>query len=194
MWPLVRPLAETRRVAVVDLPGHGRSTITNDAYAFGFEHTVDAVAATIDGHHLRPAHVVGYSTLERSRTGLEESMNDFLTGSHSNLATNIQKARARFGGEVREGNDLVLTIDAEAQAVALEQLRGTCGSIVALEPASGRVLVMASRPSYDSNLTSQRFGEILGQRGPCTPAAPLLNRATQGLYPVSYTHLRANET
>ena len=61
MWPLVRPLAETRRVAVVDLPGHGRSTITNDAHAFGFEHTVDAVAAAIDDHHLRPAHVVGYS-------------------------------------------------------------------------------------------------------------------------------------
>ena len=133
------------------------------------------------------AHVVGYSTLERSRTGLEESMNDFLTGSNSNLATIIEKARARFGGEVREGNDLVLTIDAEAQAVALEQLRGTCGSIVALEPASGRVLVMASRPSYDSNLTSQRFDEILGQRGPCTPAAPLLNRATQGLYPPGST-------
>ncbi|GIS99574.1 MAG: hypothetical protein CM1200mP26_12870 [Acidimicrobiales bacterium] len=54
MWPLVRPLTETRRVAVVDLPGHGRSTITNDALAFGFEHTVDAVAAAIDSHHLRP--------------------------------------------------------------------------------------------------------------------------------------------
>ncbi|SVE04238.1 uncharacterized protein METZ01_LOCUS457092, partial [marine metagenome] len=42
MWALVRPLTETRRVAVVDLPGHGLSTITNDAHAFGFEHTVDA--------------------------------------------------------------------------------------------------------------------------------------------------------
>lgn len=133
------------------------------------------------------AHVVGYATIERSRTGLEKSMNDFLTGSNSNLATIIERARARFEGEVREGNDLVLTIDAEAQAKALEVLKGSCGSIVALEPRTGRVLVMASSPSFDPNLASQRFDEILDQPGPCRPAAPLLNRATQGLYPPGST-------
>jgi len=69
MWALVRPLTETRRVAVVDLPGHGRS-ITNDSHAFGFEHTVDAVAAAIDRHHLGPAHVVGYSMGGRVALGL----------------------------------------------------------------------------------------------------------------------------
>ena len=70
MWALVRPLIETRRVAVVDLPGHGLSTITNDAHAFGFEHTVDAVAAAIDRHRLGPAHVVGYSMGGRVALGL----------------------------------------------------------------------------------------------------------------------------
>ena len=70
MWALVRPLTETRRVAVVDLPGHGLSTITNDAHAFGFEHTIDAVAAAIDRHHLGPAHVVGYSMGGRVALGL----------------------------------------------------------------------------------------------------------------------------
>ena len=70
MWALVRPLTETRRVAVVDLPGHGLSTITNDAHAFGFEHTVDAVATAIDRHHLGPAHVVGYSMGGRVALGL----------------------------------------------------------------------------------------------------------------------------
>ena len=70
MWGLVRPLTETRQVAVVDLPGHGLSTITNDAHAFGFEHTVDAVAAAIDRHHLGPAHVVGYSMGGRVALGL----------------------------------------------------------------------------------------------------------------------------
>ncbi len=69
MWALVRPLTETRRVAVVDLPGHGRS-ITNDSHAFGFEHTVDAVAAAIDRHRLGPAHVVGYSMGGRVALGL----------------------------------------------------------------------------------------------------------------------------
>ena len=70
MWPLVRPLTGTRRVAVVDLPGHGHSTIIDDAHAFGFEHTVDAVAAVIDRHHLGPAHVVGYSMGGRVALGV----------------------------------------------------------------------------------------------------------------------------
>ena len=94
----------------------------------------------------------------------------------------MRRARARFQGDVREGNDLVLTIDAEAQAKAMELLEGTCGSIVALEPATGRVLVMASNPSYDPNLVARRFDEVLSQPAACEPAAPLLNRATQGLY------------
>ena len=55
------------------------------------------------------SHVVGYATIERARTGLEESMNDFLTGGNSNLATVLERARSRFEGDVREGNDLVLT-------------------------------------------------------------------------------------
>lgn len=114
-------------------------------------------------------------------------MNDFLTGGNSNLATIIERTRARFQGEVREGNDLVLTIDAEAQRKTLELLAGTCGSIVALEPATGRVLVMASTPAYDPNLVARRFTDILSQTGPCRPAAPLLNRATQGLYPPGST-------
>ena len=133
------------------------------------------------------SHVVGYTTIERARTGLEKSMNDFLTGANTNLATVLGRARARFEGDVREGNDLVLTIDAAAQRAAVEMLAGTCGSIVALEPATGRVLVMASSPSYDANLASQRFEDILAQTGPCIPASPLLNRATQGLYPPGST-------
>ena len=133
------------------------------------------------------AHLVGYATLERARTGLEESMNDFLTGANTDLATVLERARARFGGDVREGNDLVLTIDVRAQEKAMEVLAGTCGSIVALEPDTGRVLVMASTPSFDPNLAARRFDEILTLTAPCTPAAPLVNRATQGLYPPGST-------
>lgn len=128
------------------------------------------------------AHVVGYTTLERFRTGLEDSMNDFLTAGNTNLSTLIERTRSRLQGDVREGNDLVLTIDAEAQAKAMEVLQGTCGSIVVLEPDTGRVLVMASNPSYDPNLVARRFDEVINTQGACEPAAPLLNRSTQGLY------------
>jgi peptidoglycan glycosyltransferase len=53
---------------------------------------------------------------------------------------------------------------------------------VALDPRSGKVLVMASSPSYNPNLVESRFGEISKITADCQPAAPLVNRATQGLY------------
>ena len=83
------------------------------------------------------AHVVGYSTVVRARAGLEESMNDFLTGSNSNLSTVVDRTLDRFRGLTREGNDLVLTLQPEAQRVATEQLRGACGAAVALDPRTG---------------------------------------------------------
>lgn len=69
MRPLTRPLTDNRRVATVDLPGHGRS-ILDDAQAYGFDHTVDAVARVIDQHGLGPSHVVGYSMGGRIGLGL----------------------------------------------------------------------------------------------------------------------------
>ena len=128
------------------------------------------------------AHAVGYSTLERARTGLEESMNDFLTGSNSNLSSLVDRARSRLTGEPQEGNHLVLTLDAAAQKKANSLLQGRCGAIVALEPATGRVLVMASAPTFDPNLAARNFDRITATRAVCDPAAPLLNRATQGLF------------
>ena len=128
------------------------------------------------------AHVVGYSTVVRARAGLEESMNDFLTGSNSNLSTVVDRTLDRFRGLTREGNDLVLTLQPEAQRVATEQLRGACGAAVALDPRTGAVLAMASSPTYDPNLVEDDFRAVLQTPGACPRPAALLNRATQGLF------------
>jgi penicillin-binding protein A len=106
------------------------------------------------------AHTVGYSTVTRSRAGLEKSMNDFLTGSNSNLSTIVDRTLDKVRGLTQEGNSLVLTIDADAQRRATELLESVCGSAVALEPQSGRVLVMASSPTYDPNLVASEFTRI----------------------------------
>ena len=98
------------------------------------------------------AHVVGYSTVGRSRTGLERSLNDYLTASNANLSTVVDKALDELRGKPIQGNDVVTTLDLDAQEVALEQLGTNCGAVVALDPRTGRVLVMASSPSFDPNL------------------------------------------
>ena len=127
-------------------------------------------------------HVVGYSTQSRSRAGLERSENDYLTGANTSLDTVLRTTLDRLRGVTVKGNNLVLTVNARAQRVARAGLAGACGSAVALDPRSGKVLVMASSPSYDPNLVEQNFARIARVSAPCSPAAPLLNRATDGLY------------
>jgi penicillin-binding protein A len=129
------------------------------------------------------AHIVGYSTQGRSQAGLERSMNDYLVGANANLSTVLDTTIDRLTGATITGNDLVLTIDANAQRIAMEQLAGKCGSAVALDPRTGRVLAMASSPTYDPNLVETNFRRIEQARGACPPpSGPLLNRATYGLY------------
>jgi penicillin-binding protein A len=128
------------------------------------------------------AHVVGYSTQSRARAGIESSENDFVTGSNSNLGTILKTTLDRIRGATIKGNDVWLTLRPAAQRVAMQQLAGKCGSVVALDPRTGKVLVMASRPTYDPNLVERHFARINNIRAACRPAAPLLNRATDGLF------------
>jgi peptidoglycan glycosyltransferase len=127
-------------------------------------------------------HVVGYSTQSRSRAGLERSMNDYLTGANANLSTVLDTTLDRLRGVTITGNDLVLTLRPRAQRVAIEALRGQCGAAVALEPRSGKLLVMVSSPGYDPSLIERNFARVENAGGPCRPASRLLNRATEGLY------------
>jgi penicillin-binding protein A len=132
----------------------------------------------------RTAHVVGYSTAVRERAGLERSMNDYLTASNANLNTVLDTTLDKLTGATIEGNDLILTLRPGAQKLAFEQLAGRCGSVVALEPKTGRVLTMANSPSFDPNLMDKQGGyaKILKIQAPCSSPSPLVNRATFGHY------------
>jgi peptidoglycan glycosyltransferase len=128
------------------------------------------------------AHVVGYSTQSRFRTGLERSMNDYLTGSNANLSTVLDTTLDRLKGATIEGNDVRLTLNPRAQRIALEALGTRCGAVVALQPDTGKVLVMASSPTYDPNDIEGNFGRATHTRADCKRPDALLNRATAGLY------------
>ncbi|MBA2384038.1 MAG: hypothetical protein H0V68_05170 [Actinobacteria bacterium] len=130
------------------------------------------------------SHVVGYSTQSRSRAGLERSLNDYLTGSNANLSTVLDTTFDRLKGATIQGNDVLLTLNLRAQRAAMDALGGRCGSVVALEPATGKVLVLANVPSYDPNVFEKddALRRIARIQAPCRPVAPLYNRATKGLY------------
>jgi peptidoglycan glycosyltransferase len=130
------------------------------------------------------AQTVGYSTASRSQAGLEQSMNDYLTGSNTNLSNAFQRQLDRLGGGTVKGNKLVLTLDPSAQALAMKQLGRNCGAVVAMNIKTGAVLVLASTPTYNPNLIDQPGGyaKVLKIRGGCGSASALLPRTTKGLY------------
>lgn len=122
------------------------------------------------------AHSVGYSYIDIGETGIERSRNDALTGDLNEFGTIFRELQS----EEREGDDVVTTLDPEGQRTAYDALAGRRGAIVALEPQTGRVRVMASNPSYDPNRVQDDayFRELnLDEDGD-----PLLNRTIQTRY------------
>jgi penicillin-binding protein A len=123
---------------------------------------------------------IGYSYVEVGRTGIELSENELLSGEQNEFASIIDQLR----NVPPEGADIRLTLDAEAQRLAVQQLQGAVapgvgGSVVALDPETGAVKVMASIPGFDPNVIDQSdtFSKLSTD-----PAAPLVNRPTQSVY------------
>jgi peptidoglycan glycosyltransferase len=128
------------------------------------------------------AAVVGYSTISRSRAGLEKSMNGDLTGTDRALSDLVDQQLDELSGKPIVGDTVVTTLDLHAQRVALDALGSNCGAVAAIDPRTGKLLVMASSPTYNPNLVENDFGKLDKITANCRPAAPLINRATQGLY------------
>ena len=129
------------------------------------------------------AHVVGYSTVGRARAGLERSLNDVLTGTNRGLGSLVDQTLDELGGKPIVGDAVATTIDLDAQQVALDQLGSRCGAVAAFDPRTGRLLVMASSPSYDPNYVENRFDEISAITADCMPASPLAQPRQRGALP-----------
>jgi penicillin-binding protein A len=126
------------------------------------------------------SHAVGYSFVRQGRAGLERYYDDDLSGRNSELGSLID----RLSGSEQEGDNLLTSLDPGAQRVALEQLGGRKGAVVALDPRTGAIKVMASVPGYDPNtVKNQRAFTALNRDND----APLLNRNTQSGYPPGST-------
>ncbi len=126
------------------------------------------------------AHAIGYSYTNLGRAGLERSDNDDLTGKRSEITSIVDELR----GRQREGDNVRTTLDPAAQRIAYAGLAGRKGAVVALDPRTGAVKVMASLPTYDpAALRSTRTFRALNHDSD----APLLNRATQSTYPPGST-------
>ncbi len=133
--------------------------------------------------------VLGYSTNAGTTTGLEETLDDYLTGANTNLSNTLKDELNRLGGQTVHGDNVILTLRPAIQRAALQQLSGRCGAVVVLDAKTGAVYAMASSPTYNANLINQPngFAKITKTKGTCGDASALQNNATQGLYPPGST-------
>jgi peptidoglycan glycosyltransferase len=125
-------------------------------------------------------HPIGYSFVRYGDSEFEQFHNDQLVGEESEFSSILDE----LTGRRQEGNDIVTNIDPEAQRTALEDLQAAgFGAVVAIEPSSGRVKVLASNPPYDPNRVPFELSKLNRNE----IEAPLFDRATQGQYPPGST-------
>jgi len=163
-----RPIAEALRVQRGLILGFDGSTIVGDRKQSGF------YTRTYPQGAVAP-QLIGYDSVRYGRSGLEASLNDFLSG---RAATGWQGFLDDVLGRRPRGDNVTLTIVPAVQKVAQQALGAQRGAIVALDPRTGAVLAAASSPSYDPRTLDQEWARLTSN-----PGRPLLNRATQGLYP-----------
>src|SRR3954453_11292417 len=133
------------------------------------------------------SQVVGYATDAGTTTGLEESLDDYLTGANTNLSNTLKQDLDRLSGQTVHGDNVYLTLRPDIQRLALDQLGGRCGAVVVLDAKTGAVVAMASSPTYNENLIAHGYPKIAKIKGTCGDASALQDNATVGLYPPGST-------
>lgn len=121
--------------------------------------------------------ITGYTAM--GKTGLEAAENFQLIKLHHEI---LQRLKNIFTGAELVGNHIVTSIEMKIQQKVVDLLGTQKGAIVVVEPSTGRILAMASSPSFDPNSVAEKWDYLRENE-----SSPLVNRATQGLYPPGST-------
>lgn len=149
------------------------SVPSDDVYSWQREYVDGEMWAPVTGY-LNPA-------LGSTGPGIEQAMNAELSGTASSQF--LARVERIITGQSPRGSNVLLTLDPEIQKVAYDALGDYQGAVVALEPDTGRVLAMATSPSYDTNelaahdaaAVNATYDELLSNA-----QNPLWNRAIGG--------------
>lgn len=118
------------------------------------------------------AQVVGYSS--HGKSGLESTENFSLLTSNAFF---LEKLKKEFQDQKNIGDNVVTTLDTNLQQAAYDALGNNKGAVVIIDPASGAIKAMVSKPSYDPNSVLSNWDALNADENSC-----LLNRATMGQY------------
>ena len=125
------------------------------------------------------AHIIGYTSY--GKAGLESVCNKDLLTSHEKLMKQLSNGVA---SQKNIGDNVTTTLDTRLQKAAYEALGDYRGAVVAIEPKTGKVRALVSKPDFDPNKLDDIWTKITSD----SSESFLLNRATQGLYPPGSTY------
>jgi len=134
------------------------------------------------------AHVTGYYSLVYGRSGLERARDRLLSGDDDQLF--VRRLSDYVTGREPQGGNVITTIDPAAQEAAYAALGDNRAAVVALDPQTGAVLAMVSKPSFDpERLSSFEPADIRAYYAELNeaPSDPLLNRVISKTYPPGST-------
>jgi peptidoglycan glycosyltransferase len=125
--------------------------------------------------------VTGYFTLNQANPGIEGAMNDYLSGTaNDQFLGNLTRI---VTGQSSKGAAVELTIEPKVQQAAYNALGNYTGAVVAIDPKTGAILAMVSKPAYDPNaLAVHSTSKFLAAYNALlkSPSKPLTNRAIAG--------------
>ena len=138
-----------------------------------------AKSVMVDGEEAREypyghmfAHGIGYS--DQGKSGLESVENYDLLTSHAFF---LEKLVNEFQDKKNMGDTVVTTLDLNLQQAAYNAMGSYKGAVVVIEPATGKILAMVSKPDFDPNTVAANWEALNSDEN-----SVLLNRATQGQY------------
>ena len=149
------------------LSADGEVLARTDVYDGGYEERVYPYENVF-------AHVVGFDS--QGKSGLESEANFRLLSSHAFF---LYQMREEFAGKKNQGDDVVSTLDASLQQAAYYALGDNRGAVVAIEPKTGKIRAMVSKPDFDPNTIAWDWEYMVSDEND----SRLLNRATNGAYP-----------
>ncbi len=140
----------------------------------------EGVSSSYNRVYLYPelAPILGYTHPIFGQAGLEGTLDEYLRGIQGNPSSLIWWDHVLYGTPP-PGLDVRLSIDFGLQTKADQLLGGHTGALILMNAETGEILAIASHPTYDPNKLDEEGDELSADE-----SSPLLNRATQGLYPI----------
>lgn len=158
------------------------------SHMFGYTKEISPAQLQLEKDFYNPGDYVGHNGIEKMYEKEIRGIKGYKYVLVDSKRKEIGKYRDGTQDKVSiKGKDLVLSIDADVQRAAEEEMRGKRGAVVAIEPKTGEILAMVSAPDYDLNqfsyVTTREFLDELYKN----PDKPLFNRATMSLKPPGST-------